>query len=96
MRIFSEIVDASAQTVEAIVKRAFAMRRAGANVIDLGCLPDTPFPLLEEAVRALKAEDFQYGVNSAMTEELERGAKAGADFLLSLTEESTGSPSATA
>nr|WP_040580496.1 DUF6513 domain-containing protein [Methyloferula stellata] len=87
MRIFSEIVDASAQTVEAIVRRASAMRQAGANVIDLGCLPDTPFPLLEDAVRALKAEGFLVSVDSAQTEELERGAKAGADFLLSLTEE---------
>ncbi len=87
MRIFSEIVDASAQTVESIMQRAFAMRQAGANVIDLGCLPDTPFPLLEDCVRTLKAEGFQVSVDSALTEELERGAKAGADFLLSLTEE---------
>jgi dihydropteroate synthase-like protein len=87
MRIFSEIVDASAQSVEAILKRAANMRRAGANVIDLGCLPDTPFPHLEDCVSALKAEGFQVSVDSALTEELERGAKAGADFLLSLTEE---------
>ncbi len=87
MRIFSEIVDASAQSVEAVVKRASFMRRAGANVIDLGCLPDTPFLQLEDCVRALKAEGFQVSVDSALPEELERGAKAGADFLLSLTEE---------
>jgi dihydropteroate synthase-like protein len=87
MRIFSEIVDASAQTIEAIVKRASVMRQAGANVIDLGCLPDTPFPKLEDCVRALKAEGFQVSVDSALPEELERGAKAGADFLLSLTED---------
>ncbi len=87
MRIFSEIVDASAQTVEAIMRRATAMREAGANVIDLGCLPDTPFPLLEDCVRTLKADGFLVSVDSAQTEELERGAKAGADFLLSLTEE---------
>ncbi len=87
MRIFSEIVDASAQTVESILQRAFAMRQAGADVIDLGCLPDTPFPLLEDCVWTLKAEGFQVSVDSALTEELERGAKAGADFLLSLTEE---------
>ncbi len=87
MRIFSEIVDASAQSIEAIAQRASVMRRAGADVIDLGCLPDTPFPHLEDCVRALKAEGFQVSVDSALPEELERGAKAGADFLLSLTEE---------
>ncbi len=90
MRIFSEIVDASAQPVEAILRRAAAMRQAGADVIDLGCLPDTPFPHLEDCVGALKAEGFLVSVDSARTEELERGAKAGADFLLSLTEETLG------
>ena len=86
MRIFAEIVDASAMTVDAIVKRATAMRTAGADVIDLGCLPDTPFPHLEDAVRALKAAGLQVSVDSAATDELQRGARAGAQFLLSLTE----------
>jgi len=87
MRIFSEIVDASAQSIDAIVARAKKMRTAGANVIDLGCLPDTPFPHLEDCVQALKAEGFKVSVDSALAEELERGAKAGADYLLSLHED---------
>ena len=66
--------------------RAGAMRTAGADVIDLGCLPDTPFPHLEDAVRELKAQDFEVSVDSADVDELQRGAPAGADFLLSLTE----------
>ncbi len=86
MRIFAEIVDASALSVEAIVMRAVAMRTAGADVIDLGCLPDTPFRHLEDAVRELKAQDFKVSVDSADVTELQRGASAGADFLLSLTE----------
>jgi len=86
MRIFAEIVDASALTVDAILARARAMRAAGADVIDLGGLPDTPFPHLEEAVRTLADEGFSVSVDSANTEELRRGARAGARFLLSLTE----------
>jgi dihydropteroate synthase-like protein len=86
MRIFAEIVDASAMTVEAILARAAAMRAAGADVIDLGCLPDTPFPHLEDSVRELKRAGLQVSVDSAATEELRRGARAGANFLLSLTE----------
>src|SRR5262245_12337656 len=88
MRIFAEIVDASALTVDAIVARASAMRAAGADVIDLGCLPDTPFPHLEDTVRALKGAGIKVSVDSAAVEELRRGARAGADFLLSLTEHS--------
>ena len=86
MRIFAEIVDASALSIEAIVARATAMRAAGADVIDLGCLPDTPFPHLEDSVRELKAHGLQVSVDSASADELRRGGKAGADFLLSLTE----------
>src|SRR5438105_14578080 len=52
MRIFAEIVDASALSVEAILARAQAMQAAGADVIDIGCLPDAPFPHLDDAVRA--------------------------------------------
>ena len=86
IRIFAEIVEASQLGVEAIVARAHAMRAAGADVVDLGCLPDTPFPHLEDSVRALKDEGFAVSVDSAETDELRRGGKAGADFLLSLTE----------
>ena len=85
MRIFAEIVDAPTLTIDAIIERAALMRAAGADVIDLGCLPDTPFPHLEEAVRALHANEHAVSVNSANTEELRRGALAGAQYLLSLT-----------
>jgi dihydropteroate synthase-like protein len=62
------------------------MRKAGADVIDLGCLPDTPFPHLQDAVRALIAEHIQVSVDSADVEELRAGGVAGAQFLLSLNE----------
>jgi dihydropteroate synthase-like protein len=63
------------------------MRAAGADVIDVGCLPDTPFPHLEDSVCALRDNNHTVSVDSANTEELRRGAKAGAQYLLSLTEE---------
>jgi dihydropteroate synthase-like protein len=86
MRIFAEIVDASRMSVEEIVERANSYRKAGADVIDLGCLPDTPFPHLEDSIAALKALRFSVSVDSALSEELARGARAGADYLLSLDE----------
>jgi dihydropteroate synthase-like protein len=87
IRIFAEIVEAAELSVEAIVERARRLKGAGADIIDLGCLPDTPFPHLEEAVRALKADGFSVSVDSADPQELRRGNRAGADFLLSLTAE---------
>lgn len=82
--IFAEIVDAPRLAVEQIVARAKALARDGADVIDLGCLPATPFEHLEDAVRALKAEGLAVSVDSMLTEELLRGGRAGADYLLSL------------
>jgi dihydropteroate synthase-like protein len=86
LRIFAEIVDASQISLEAILARAELLRSQGADVIDLGCLPDTPFPHLQDAVRELKARGLAVSVDSAEPEELRRGGGAGADYLLSLTE----------
>jgi dihydropteroate synthase-like protein len=86
VKIFAEIVDAPQLPVADILARAERYRAQGANVIDLGCLPSTPFPHLEEVVRALKVTGFQVSVDSMQPEELLRGGHAGADYLLSLTE----------
>lgn len=86
LQIFAEIVDAPQRSVHEIVERACALRNSGADVIDLGCLPETPFPHLDESVRALKARGFRVSVDSMQATELVAGARAGADYLLSLTE----------
>lgn len=82
--IFSEIVDAPALSLDALLDRARRYRADGADVIDLGCLPATPFPQLEDAVRALKDAGFAVSVDSLDPQELLRGGRAGADYLLSL------------
>lgn len=87
VRIFAEIVDAPELAVAAIVERAQRYAADGADVIDLGCLPDTPFPHLEEAVAALRAEGLQVSVDSLDAAELERGIGAGAQYCFSLTGE---------
>jgi dihydropteroate synthase-like protein len=83
--IFAEIVDAPRLSVDAIVERAKWLKGEGADVIDIGCLPSTPFDHLEDAVRALKGEGFAVSVDSVDPQELVRGGRAGADYLLSLT-----------
>jgi len=85
--IFAEIVDAPRLAVDVIVERAQALRRDGADVIDLGCLPETAFDHLEDSVRALKAAGLCVSVDSMDAQELLRGGRAGADYLLSLTHE---------
>jgi dihydropteroate synthase-like protein len=86
LRIFAEIVDASQISLEAVLARAETLRAEGADVIDLGCLPDTAFLHLEETVRELKERGLAVSVDSAEPDQLRRGGAAGADYLLSLTE----------
>jgi hypothetical protein len=88
VRIFAEIVDAAELGVEDIVERAKSFSADGADVIDIGCLPDTKFTHLEEAIETLKKEGFKVSIDSLDKDELLRGGKAGADFILSLKESS--------
>lgn len=88
IRIFAEIVDAPRLSPAAILAQASSLRARGADVIDLGGLPDTPFPHLEESVALLKRAGMIVSVDSFSPDELARGAAAGADYLLSLNESS--------
>jgi len=85
--LFAEIVDAPQLPLEAIHERARHYRESGADVVDLGCLPGTPFPHLEEAVTSLHAAGYAVSVDSLDPDDLRRGARAGADYLLSLKED---------
>ncbi|SAL11518.1 DUF6513 domain-containing protein [Caballeronia telluris] len=82
--IFAEIVDAPRLDLDGIAARAREYARQGADVIDIGCLPETPFAHLEDAVRMLKEQGYRVSVDSMLTDELVRGGRAGADYLMSL------------
>ena len=86
LRIFAEIVDAPNIGVAEIVKRAHYYQQNGADVIDIGCLPSTEFPHMEAAIAALKQAGFKVSIDSLNSEDLLRGGRAGADYLLSLHE----------
>ncbi|WP_047548932.1 DUF6513 domain-containing protein [Methylotenera sp. G11] len=85
--IFAEIVDAPYLSIEGIILKAKHFQAQGANVIDIGCLPSVPFPHLADTVKALKAAGFKVSVDSLNTDDLLVAGRAGADYLLSLTEE---------
>jgi len=84
--IFAEIVDATTLDVDGILERARALRAEGADVVDLGCMPDTEFPHLEATIAALIADGCKVSVDSANPDELARANRAGAHHLLSLNE----------
>ena len=85
-QIFAEIVDAPDLTVDEIIAKASQFVAQGANVIDLGCLPGKPFLHLADSIKALKQAGFKVSVDSMNTDELLLAGKSGADYLLSLTE----------
>jgi dihydropteroate synthase-like protein len=84
VKIFAEIVDAPNISTEQVIERAHYYQQNGADVIDIGCLPETPFPHLEEIITTLKQEGFSVSIDSLEDDDLLTGGKAGADFLLSL------------
>ncbi len=84
--IFAEIVDAPMVSIDQILARAEEYRTDGADVIDIGCLPDTPFPHLEETITALHEAGFIVSIDSLDEDDLLRGGRAGADYMLSLKE----------
>jgi len=87
-KIFAEIVDAPNISVEEVIQRAYYYQANGADVIDVGCLPGAPFPHLVDCIRALKQEGFTVSIDSLEDADLLAGGKAGADYMLSLTEKS--------
>ncbi len=84
--IFSEIVDAPYLSVEGIINKAKQFQAQGADVIDIGCLPGVTFPHLADTVKTLKQLGFKVSVDSLNPDDLLIAGRAGADFLLSLTE----------
>ena len=86
VKIFAEIVDAPHVSIEEVVKRAQYYKKNGADVIDIGCLPSTDFPHMEDIIRTLKQLGFMVSIDSLEANDLLRGGKAGADYMLSLHE----------
>ncbi len=86
VQIFAEIVDAPQRDIDSIVQRARYYQTQGADVIDIGCLPQESFPHLEDAIAALHDAGFKVSVDSLELDDLRRAGQAGADYLLSLTE----------
>ena len=82
--IFAEITDAPNLSVSEILDIATSYRNDGADVIDIGCLPNVKFNHLSETVQELKKHDFYVSVDSHDNDELITGGKSGADYLLSI------------
>ncbi len=87
-KIIGEITEAPNMSIEEIINQANIYKSDGADIIDIGCLPSTKFPHLVETIQELKNQKFMVSIDSLDEKNLITGARAGADFLLSLQEKS--------
>ena len=84
VHIFAEITAAPNMSVDDIIKLASRHRDNGADIIDIGCLPNKKFSHLAETIQELKRQDFYVSIDSHSDKELILGGKSGADYLLSI------------
>ena len=84
--IFAEITDAPLLAPQDILAAARVFAAQGADVIDVGCLPDVPFDHLERVIALLCGDGHTVSIDSADYDDLKRGVAAGASYILSLHE----------
>ncbi|MBC6413356.1 MAG: dihydropteroate synthase [Chromatiales bacterium] len=82
--IIGEIVEAVNLSPQATLDIALRYRTDGADVIDIGFMPDTPFPQLADTIALLKEHNFKVSVDTHNNDQLLAASHYGADYLLSL------------
>lgn len=84
IRILAEINNAPLLQPDEIYQMAAKYRDAGADIIDIGCTPGQPFPLLSEVVGSLRASQFEVSIDTFDVEEIKTAVDAGAGWVLSV------------
>lgn len=84
VRILAEIVDAYQMPWEEILTQAEYFRRAGADIIDLGCPPSGGFDAVADVVAGLKERGFLVSVDTFDADTMRAADSSGVDLLLSV------------
>jgi dihydropteroate synthase-like protein len=82
--ILAEINHAPRLPRDELIAQARSYSRSGADLIDLGCDPDTNWSGVGDAVRALRDEGLRVSIDTFNAEEVERAVTAGAELVLSV------------
>ncbi|MEZ6126711.1 MAG: DUF6513 domain-containing protein [Planctomycetaceae bacterium] len=83
IEIIGEINHATRQPLSKVIEEARAMHRAGADVIDVGCVPGESSHRVGEIVRRLRSEQLRVSIDSFDRSEVEQAVEAGAELILS-------------
>jgi dihydropteroate synthase len=84
IEILAEINNAPRQTRAAIRQAAESYRRAGADVIDIGCTPGLEFAELADVVRELTAAGMRVSIDTFDPSEIRTAVAAGVELVLSI------------
>jgi dihydropteroate synthase-like protein len=82
--IIAEINHAPKLSIEELIRQAEAFRQQGADVIDLGCIPEVPWHDVGVAVTELKSRGIRLSIDSFHPREVSEAVKAGAELVLSV------------
>ncbi len=83
IEILAEINHAPRLSDQDLLAQAARYRDAGADVIDLGCVPDENWPRAGDVTRLLRSEGFRVSIDSFDRREVELAVEAGAELVLS-------------
>lgn len=83
IEILAEINHAPRLNDRELLAQAEKYRRDGADVIDLGGIPDEHWPHAGEVTRRLRSEGFRVSIDSFDRREVESAVEAGAELVLS-------------
>ena len=83
IEILAEINHAPRLAEDELLRQALRYQQAGANLIDLGCIPGETWSGIAVAVRRLRAAGLRVSVDSFDRAEVEAAVEAGAELVLS-------------
>jgi len=83
IEILAEINHATQSSVEDVVEEAILLAAAGADVIDVGCVPGAQSDRVGEIVTALRGHEFRVSIDSFDRNEVEQAVACGAELILS-------------
>lgn len=84
IEIVAEINHAPRQSIAETVAQAQLLRRAGADIIDVGCDPGYEWEEVGNCVTELKAQGLRVSIDSLQIPEIGRAVDAGAELVLSV------------
>ncbi len=84
IEILAEINGAPRLALQEILAEARRLTAAGADLIDLGCLPGEVWSGVGEATRALRDAGYRVSVDSMNVREIELATRQGAELVLSV------------